>query len=157
MAVLLSGCQSRQGAEPQIEDSAGGGQKERRELVYLNHHASLRLKNDTVKIRVDSAGDLSVSTATRGKENSRVRRVLTKAELNRLKAELEAVDWISAAKDDVFGLDGSTVYLKFDGKELKLWTPDADARERGLVEVQQVIATLFEYAGIGANRQPKRQ
>ncbi len=118
------------------------------DLVRLDYHHSMRIPHQRVSVGVEPSGKLKLSIQSRGKPPVVSTKTIPGTDMAALRKELAGVDWNRAAKDEVRGLDGTSVHITHGQNKVRLWSPDYDTKKRGLSGAQGLVEHLFKLAGL---------
>ncbi|RYD19371.1 MAG: hypothetical protein EOP88_19230 [Verrucomicrobiaceae bacterium] len=119
------------------------------EIFVLQSTEAMRRPNHNIEIRVEDDGKMTVKTQDLGAEWVSQQKTIDAAGIAALDKNLAALDWTHLSKEEANGRDGTFLKLEYRGKKSELWTPAYDSEKRGLVEVQKVIESLYQLAGLG--------
>lgn len=117
-------------------------------LVSLGYSHGLRISNHRVRISIDRAGLLTVAATSKGKEVDTRKVELSADKLRELNRKLDRLNWRRIAADEVMGLDGSSVRIRFREHSVSLWSPDYRTKKRGLNGFRKVVEGNFALAGL---------
>ncbi len=117
-------------------------------VVTVRYEQGMRIPNHRVVVTVDAAPQLILQTESKDGTRKETTLRLSPASFAELQKELKQTDWNKARRDKVRGLDGATVRILYQGKEVSLWSPDYDTGKRGLETTQSLVRKVFGLAGL---------
>ena len=123
----------------------------------MTYGHSMRIPHSRVEIVIDVEGALTVETESRGKDKKSSKIRLSPEHVTQLSRQLEGLDWQKISADKTRGLDGTSVRITSGKHTATLWSPDYDSKERGLVQLQELIENIFGAAGLDRTGMPKRK
>lgn len=126
------------------------------QLVTVETWQALRVNHQRVKLTLEESGRLTRESDSGGKKDKTIDFQVPAATLESLKKRLLALNWKTVAKDKNVGLDGSSVRIRYDGQDIKLWAPDYDASSRGLADLVAILTDLNRCAGLDAKGLPDK-
>ncbi len=118
------------------------------EPVTLEVFNSLRIPAHRVKIHLETDRRMSVEIQNRNEEAQISERTLEVGEMASVQALARRIDWKQVARDDVLGLDGTSVRIRYRGEDYSVWTPSDDTGKRRLSEFLKLKKELFRLGGL---------
>ena len=91
---------------------------------------------------------MTVEIQDRNEEARTFERTLEMSEMASVKAMATRIDWKQVARDDILGLDGTSVQIRYRGEDYPVWTPSDDTEKRQLKDFLNLKEKLFQLGGL---------
>ena len=127
------------------EATAVGSKAETVTLEVIN---SLAIPAHRVKIHLDTNGKATIEIQNRNEDILTNEHILEEGEMNFLQELARGINWKHVAADDMLGLDGTSVRIRYRGQDYSIWTPSNDTQERRLEDFLKLKETLFYLCGL---------
>ena len=124
-------------------------------IVSLNYIQTVRIPNSHVKITVDSEARMTLMTHSKGKDKVTRQIQVPLAKFQKLKRNLDQIDWEKVSADKTKGLDGTSVRISYGKQTVSLWSPEHDSKTRGLSRIQMAIESILDLSGLDRAGMPK--
>ncbi len=124
-------------------------------VVSLEYFNILRIPNHRVHVIVSSEGASTVITESKGKQPVTRTVQIPFDQVERLKRDLDRIDWKAISGDETKGADGTVARISYGHKSASLWSPDYKSRERGLSGIQNVTERVFHLSGLDKAGMPR--
>jgi hypothetical protein len=109
---------------------------------------SLRIPAHRVKIHLEANRRMTVEIQNRNEDAKNSERILGVGEMTSLQALASRIDWKQVDRDDVLGLDGASVRVRYRGEDYSVWTPSDDSRKRRLGDFLDLKNEMFRLGGL---------
>lgn len=123
--------------------------------VTLEVYNSLRIPAHRVKISLQGNGSLNLEIQNMKSETRHSTHTVENKEIERIKENLNRINWKHVKKDNILGLDGTSVRVTYMGDMYTIWTPSYDTEERGLAEYLNLMNELYSLAGLTSSGLPQ--
>jgi len=130
-------------------------------VISIHYSHSRRRQNRDIVITVLRSQKMTITTTDAHRSSVSSEHMVPDQDFHALLREIQSVDWEKVARDQVRGVDGTSVHITAAPATppggVSVWSPDYDFRKRGLRQLCDLIERSFDIAGLDAEGLPQHE